>query len=144
MADEIIRGPKAVIECEQDIPCNPCMTCCTKNAITLNGESINSLPVLHEEKCNGCGICVASCPGMAIFVVDRDNGTVTFPYEFMPVPKEGDEIDATDRKGQYVCKGIVKNVMYTSKFDHTNVVTISIPKEFVDQVRGMKIIREGV
>ncbi|MCQ2546510.1 MAG: 4Fe-4S binding protein [Clostridia bacterium] len=144
MEGKVIIGPKAVIECTEDIPCNPCMTCCAKHAISLDGDSINSLPVLDDEKCNGCGICVASCPGMAIFVVDVNEGTVALPYEFIPIPEEGQEIDATDRQGKFVCKGIVQKIMYTDKFDHTNVVTIKIPKEYVNDVRGMKIIKEGV
>ena len=50
MAGEVIRkkGPKAVIECKQDIPCNPCTTCCAFKAITFAG-SISSLPELDEE-----------------------------------------------------------------------------------------------
>ena len=143
MDGKVIKGPKAVIECTEDIPCNPCMTCCAKHAITLDGETINSLPTIEEEKCSGCGICVASCPGMAIFVVDEDAGTVAFPYEFLPVPEKGQVIEATDRKGSVVCSGTVENVMYTPAFDHTRVVTIKIPKQYVNEVRGIKMIKEG-
>ncbi|MBR4024904.1 MAG: 4Fe-4S binding protein, partial [Firmicutes bacterium] len=65
MAEEMIRkGPKAVIECTEDIPCNPCSTCCNFGAITIEG-SISELPCLDEEKCTGCGLCIPACPGMA-------------------------------------------------------------------------------
>ena len=67
MEGEVIRkkGPKAVIDCKQDIPCNPCTTCCAFKAITFAG-SISSLPELDEEKCIGCGICFKYCPANAI------------------------------------------------------------------------------
>ena len=61
------KGPVAVIECVQEIPCNPCQAACPKKAITI-GENITHLPVLDQEVCIGCGICISRCPGLAIFV----------------------------------------------------------------------------
>ena len=148
MAGEVIRkkGPKAVIECKQDIPCNPCTTCCAFKAITFAG-SISSLPELDEEKCIGCGICVARCPGMAIFVVDEDysetEGLVSFAHEFLPMPVVGQQIQATDRQGKVVCNGTVHKVMQSDAFDCTAVVTICIPKEHLQEVRGMKRLERG-
>ncbi len=138
------RGPLAVIECTEDIPCNPCTTCCAQKAITFEG-SINSLPKLDEDKCTGCGICVARCPGMAIFVVDREYSEteclVSFPHEFLPMPQAGEEIVASDRQGKPVCAGTVHRVVRPESFDGTAVVTIKIPKEYADQVRGIRTER---
>lgn len=58
-----------VIECSQNIPCNPCEAACPHHAITV-GEPITNLPIVDQEKCIGCGLCVAKCPGQAIFLVD--------------------------------------------------------------------------
>ncbi len=65
----IKRGSVAIIECFQDIPCNPCEMKCPRNAIKV-GIPITNLPELDEEKCSGCGLCVPWCPGLAIFILN--------------------------------------------------------------------------
>ena len=136
-----LTGPVAVIECTEDIPCDPCATCCTRKAITFEG-SINSIPRLEESKCNGCGICVAKCPGMAIFVVDEsfseEEGLVSFPHEFLPMPKTGDGVWAADRSGSAVCEGIVHKVINPKNFDGTAVVTVRVPRQYLSEVRGIR------
>jgi Fe-S-cluster-containing hydrogenase component 2 len=135
------KGPVAVIECVQEIPCNPCEKACPFGAITV-GDNITNLPVLDEEKCTGCGVCVAQCPGLAIFTVDMSysdtEAIVGFPFEYLPVPKVGEEVEAVSREGKIICKGIVKTVKNPSKFKNTNVIQIKIPIEFVNDVRGIK------
>ena len=54
------RGPVAVIECVQQIPCNPCEKACPFGAIEI-GPDITQLPRLDLEKCRGCGICADLC-----------------------------------------------------------------------------------
>ena len=84
--ERLKKGPVAVIECCQNIPCNPCETACKFGAITV-GDLITNLPVLDESKCVGCGVCLTKCPGLAIFVVDKskDMATVSFPFEYLPL-----------------------------------------------------------
>ncbi len=139
--DRYAKGPVAVIECVQEIPCNPCEAACKFGAIMI-GDPITNLPVLSEEKCSGCGICVSKCPGLAIFVVNKaytqHTATVSFPYEYFPTPKEGMCVKAVDRKGEYLCDAVVIKVMNPKSFDHTPVVTIEIPKELSDEVRSMQ------
>ena len=60
----------AIIECVQEIPCNPCVDVCPFDAISM--ESINAPPIVDYEKCTGCAQCVAICPGLAIFVVKTE------------------------------------------------------------------------
>jgi len=43
--DRLAKGPVAVIECVQNIPCNPCEAACPARAITV-GQPITALPVL--------------------------------------------------------------------------------------------------
>jgi Fe-S-cluster-containing hydrogenase component 2 len=135
------KGPVAVIECIQEIPCNPCEAACIRGAISI-GEPITKLPLLEEEKCSGCGLCIAKCPGLAIFVVDKTysdtEATVSFPYEYTPLPKENQEAEAVNRAGEVMCKGKVVKVLNPQAFDKTAVVTLAIPKEFADEVRSMK------
>lgn len=79
-------GVHPVMECTQNIPCNPCQDACPKGCISI-GAKITSLPVVVENsQCVNCGMCVASCSGQAIFLVDEtyEDGyaSVTLPYEF--------------------------------------------------------------
>ena len=50
------KGIHPVIECTQNIPCNPCQDACPKKCISI-GSNITSLPiVLEDSQCIGCGI----------------------------------------------------------------------------------------
>lgn len=135
------KGPVAVIECIQEIPCNPCETACKQNAIKI-GQPITTLPVLDEDACTGCGVCIAKCPGLAIFLVDKTysatEATVSFPYEYTPLPEKDEVVEAVNRAGQIVCKGKVVKVLNPKSFDRTPVVTLAIMKEYADDVRSMK------
>ena len=135
------EGRVAVIECVQEIPCNPCESACRFGAITV-GEPITNLPVLDGEKCTGCGACVAACPGQAIFLINyaysQTEAEVSFPFEYLPLPEQGDEVDAVNRSGEVVCKGTVTSLRMPPSYKNTCVVTIAVPKEYADEVRSMK------
>ncbi len=136
------QGPVAVIECHQEIPCNPCELACKFGAIEI-GEPITNVPILNEEKCTGCGLCLPQCPGLAIFLIDKsyspDKSTVAFPYEYKHIPKKGDMVDAVDRQGNYLCKAEVVKVLQLEKFDKTPIVTISVLDKYIDDARNIKI-----
>ncbi len=135
------KGPVAVIECVQEIPCNPCESACKFGAIKI-GTPITNLPKIQEDNCTGCGVCVSKCPGLAIFIVNKaysdTEATVSFPYEYFPTPAEGEEWEAVNRQGVVQCKGKIVKVMNPKAFDRTPVVTVAIPKEFADEVRSVK------
>lgn len=135
------KGPVAIIECIQEIPCNPCEASCKFQAIDMGG-SITNLPHLEDSKCAGCGICVAQCPGLAIFIVDKTysdtQGTVAFPYEYHPVPEKGQAVEAVNRSGQVVCQATVVKVQNPKSFDRTPVVTVAVPLDKVEEVRSIK------
>lgn len=134
------KGPVVVIECAENIPCNPCQTSCPQGAITV-GEPITNLPCVDPEKCIGCGQCVAVCPGLAIFVLNAHyapgRASVMFAYEYLPVPAKGDVVQAVDRAGSPVCDAIVEKVVAAKSYDMTRVITISIPVEHIEDVRGI-------
>lgn len=132
-------GVHPVMECSQNIPCNPCQDACPRHCIRI-GVHITSLPVVDESaQCVGCGLCVAACSGQAIFLIQEDYepgyGTVTIPYEFLPLPQKGEQGYGLDRSGQCVCEAQVMEVKTAKVFDHTNLLTIKVPVDMVDKAR---------
>lgn len=136
------KGPIAVVECYQNIPCNPCYTSCKLGAMKELVD-INDKPQVDPDKCIGCGICVSHCPGLAIFIVDESysetEACVRIPYEFSPLPKEGQFVTGTDRAGAPVCRAKVVKVQLTKEMDRTPVIWLSVPKELSMTVRCLKI-----
>jgi len=135
------KGPIAILECVQEIPCNPCEDACPFGAIHV-GSPITNIPTLAEEKCTGCGVCVAQCPGLAIFIIDKTysttEATVSFPFEYFPLPEKGDTVQAVNRACEFVCDAKVIKIINIKKHDHTPVITIAVPKEFADSVRSIR------
>jgi Fe-S-cluster-containing hydrogenase component 2 len=139
--ERMAKGPVAIIECFQNIPCNPCATSCPQKAIR-EFEDINDMPDFDPEACNGCSICVANCPGLAIFVVDDTfsdaESLLKLPYEFSPLPKAGQEVELLDRSGQSVGRGRVHRVQNPPSFDKTAVIQVIVPKGMEREVRFIK------
>jgi Fe-S-cluster-containing hydrogenase component 2 len=138
--ERLARGACAILECFEEIPCDPCVEACPRGAITI-GKNINSIPQINFETCNGCGLCISFCPGLAIFVIDKSKkeGLVTLPYEFIPLPQKGSIVDGLSREGEYICKAEVKRVLNRKEQDRTAIITISIPPEFVLDVRHIRV-----
>lgn len=132
-------GIHPVIECTQNIPCNPCQDACSRGCIQIGAE-LTSLPCIDNSKeCSGCGMCVASCSGQAIFLVKEDAGggfaEVTMPYEFLPLPKAGEKGTALDRSGKPVCECEVVALRSSPAYDKTNLLTIRVPAEMSMRAR---------
>lgn len=138
--ERLAKGPVVVIECYQNIPCNPCFTACNRNAI-LEFEDINDLPRINDENCNGCGLCISKCPGLAIMVVDAtysdEEALIKIPYEFLPLPNEKEIVKGLDREGKYVCDVRVEKVLNSKALDRTPVISIAVPKEYIKVVRNI-------
>jgi Fe-S-cluster-containing hydrogenase component 2 len=136
--ERIKKGPVAMAECFQCIPCNPCYTSCPRGAIKPLID-INERPKINHEQCNGCGICIANCPGLAIFVIDGsysdDKATIKIPYELLPLPQACTQVTATDRSGKPLCKAKVLRVVNTPSQDKTAIVWLEVPYEFIMQAR---------
>jgi Fe-S-cluster-containing hydrogenase component 2 len=98
---------------------------------------------VNFDNCNGCGLCISKCPGLAIFVIDETysetQATVSLPFEFLPLPHEGEEVDLLDRSGKKVGKGKVLKVRNGKYEDRTPVITVAVPKELSMVVRNIKV-----
>lgn len=139
------KGPVVIVECVEKIPCNPCVDACSKKAITIEG-SITNIPKVDFDKCNGCTVCIARCPGLAIFVVNKNynqkESAISLPYEFLPRPKIGDIVNGLDRNGKILCQAHVIKVLDAKGLDRCAVVTITIPKRFYNRIRFIKLKQE--
>ena len=136
------KGAVAMIECFQNIPCNPCSTACKRGAIQEFSD-INDLPQINFDVCTGCGLCISRCPGRAIFVIDEtyspEEAAISLPYEFLPLPEKGDRVDLLNRSGQKVGIGTVLNVRNGKYEDKTPVVKVAVPKDMIMVVRNIRV-----
>lgn len=142
-SDEVMnKGPAVVIECVQEIPCDPCEDVCKKKVIVV-GKPITNLPKLvNVENCTNCGQCVLACPGLAIFIVDKtyskDRTLITIPYELIPLPEVGEKVIGLDRSGNEVCDAEIIKVQTNKKFNNTSLVKLAVPKKYTEEVRFFK------
>jgi Fe-S-cluster-containing hydrogenase component 2 len=139
-------GPVVMVECIENIPCNPCAYACPRKAITIEGE-LTDTPKVDFSKCNGCTLCIAKCPGLALFVVhkgfSKTEATVTLPYELLPRPETGSSVACLDRAGRAVCRGRVVKVLDSKALNRCAVVTVAVPKRYWSAVRGIRVGRKG-
>lgn len=136
----LARGPVVIIECFQRIPCDPCAISCKLGAIKPF-KDINDLPIVDFDKCTGCGICISSCPGLAIFVIDMnysdEKSLIRLPHEMLPLPEKGEDVYALDRAGSIL--GKVKVVRVLKIKNKTNIISLEVPKSMVMKVRSIKM-----
>lgn len=136
----IKKGMVALIECEQEIPCNPCETSCPQNAIKI-GIPITNIPELDGDACVGCGLCIAGCPGLAIFMVDMTFSETTalavIPYEYLPQLEKDDRVTVKNRDGEPIGTGVIHKAVYNTKTDKTTVLYIEVDKSIAEEVRAV-------
>ena len=126
-----LKKPKAILECFEAIPCNPCATSCPFDAILIE-DGMNQKPTLDIEKCTGCGQCVIACPGLAISVMQLFDHQAQFkiPYEFLPYPQKGEIWHGLNRNGDVICDAHIKSVS-TLKHVKTALVTVVIDQAYM-------------
>jgi len=134
------QGPVVIIECFQKIPCDPCAISCKLGAIKPF-KDINDLPIVDFDKCTGCGICISSCPGLAIFVIDvnysEEKSLIKLPHEMLPLPEKGEDVYALDRDGSILSKAKVVRVLKIK--NKTHIISLEVPKSTVMKVRSIKV-----
>lgn len=108
--------------------------------------NISAKPTFDESKCNGCGICLTRCPGLAIFIVDFSyslaEAMVKIPYEFCPLPESGEEVEALDRAGKFA--GVAHVLRVQQQANKTTVLWLIVPKEIALDVRNIRRKREAI
>ncbi len=137
-------GRQVIIECHQRIPCNPCEEACRRGSIRV-GADINDLPSYAGSDCDGCGVCLTRCPGLAIFLADADysetEAEVTLTYEMLPVPEKGQTWWALDREGCFLGEARITRVRSAKSFDRKHLVSFAVEKELAGRARH--VVRPG-
>ena len=140
--ERLAKGPVAITECFQNIACNPCTQACPRKAISMTPD-INALPHVDNDACNGCGTCIARCPGLAIFVVDmtysEDMALVKLPFEFLPVPQQGQFVCGLNRAGEEQGWFEVVRTVSGGKENMTWVISLAVPKALAMEVRNIRV-----
>jgi len=137
--ERLAKGPVAIIECTEDIPCDPCVEACKPGAISK--ESLITPPIIDYEKCTGCTLCIDICPGLAIFAVNMNyeegKALVSIPYEMLPLPKKGEKLGALGRSGKRV--GEAEVIKTRKGRGGTYIVSIAVDRELAMEARSIKM-----
>jgi len=131
-------GPVPIIECPEEIPCDPCCENCPAGAIEMEG--VTALPEVNYDRCTGCGICMEVCPGLAIFMIDASSEEVrlTLPFEF-PLPEIGETVTTLNRQGEPVGTTTVKEIKPRQESaGDTPTVTVEVTDTEARQVRNIR------
>jgi len=137
------EGVFPVLHCMQEIPCNPCMTCCPKDLIGTSGHPIMGLPEFHGE-CIGCEKCVAVCPGLAVTLVDfrksSDKPLVTIPFELGEwLLESGSEVTVTGWEGSVLGRAVIAGWKRAAGFPHTILLKLETPADIACRTAGVVI-----
>ncbi len=144
-----LDGVFPVFHCLQEIPCNPCANVCPKNLIHINEEDIRHLPqfdIGRIDECIACGRCVATCPGLAISLVDfrkREGcALVSLPVEQdNPNIEVGKQIEVTDIDGRNLGVFTIEKIKEVAGFkDGTRLLSFEAPSELAKQISGFRLI----
>ncbi len=139
--ERLKKGPVAMTECVQDIPCNPCFEVCPVKAIEM--PEINHRPIVNFDKCIGCTLCMQVCPGLAIFMLDKskEKPRVTIPYELLPMPERGDSVVLIDRNGNDMGEGKVVGLLFPDKKYRSALVTVEVDDErLLYEARNLRVV----
>lgn len=142
-------GVFPVFHCLQEIPCNPCANVCPKDLIFIDEADIRHLPHFDLERideCIACGRCVATCPGLAISLVDfrkcEGSALVSLPVEQdNPNIEVGKPIQTTDIEGRILGELTIDKIKSVAGLkDGTRLISFEAPVELAKRISGFRII----
>jgi sarcosine oxidase, subunit alpha len=145
-SDDNLAGVTPIIHCTQEIPCDPCASVCPNGLFYVDPEDIRAVPVFMGDNycCVVCERCVAGCPGLAITLVDyrsnSDYPTVSIPYEFTrETISKHDIVTVMNTAGDPLGELPVMSVHKIPRSDRTLIIQVQAPKEYAQQIAGVKV-----
>ena len=110
-------------------------------------KSMVAAKVAYAEVCSGQDVLQG--PGTVLdhgyLLIDEslpeDRASVMMPYEYRPLPVEGDVVTALDRAGHKLGDAKVIAVRQTKKMDQTATVTIEVPRDWSMRARAIRLKR---
>jgi len=145
------EGVFPIFHCDQEVPCNPCISVCPENAIRTERDEITGLPYLTDiGLCKGCLSCLAICPGVAVTLVDfrkdREFPTVTITYEIRREKVEkGNRVPITDKDGAILGHYTVERVISNpKKYPGTLLVQVKMEKGAAKKAAGIWVQEDQI
>lgn len=145
------EGIFPVFHCVQEIPCDPCASACSEQAIYVDPADIRRLPIFIAEalgrECIGCERCVTICPGQAITLVDYrkdpEHPVVTIPYELAREDiKVGGAVTVLDIDGAVLGNVEVTAIHAGKVHDRTVAVKVRAPRSIARKIAGIRAREE--
>jgi glycine/D-amino acid oxidase-like deaminating enzyme/Pyruvate/2-oxoacid:ferredoxin oxidoreductase delta subunit/bacterioferritin-associated ferredoxin len=145
----------AIINCDEDIPCNPCAISCKFDSIKIN-KNITQQPTINYELCKGCGLCLPKCPGRAIRMLQYNftdtESLLTIPFEFEPYPKQNQKVSIVNYDGNFLANGTIQKTKPPKSKTDCGTISIIIPKKHAfdgimiqikpDETKNTKLTKE--
>jgi len=146
--EELTETFRPIIQCFQEIPCNPCTSVCSRDAIQLEGKNGNimDIPYYKGSDCTGCGLCVLICPGLAISLakkLDNQFAEVVLPHEFIPTFEVGGKVKVTDKDGNLLEEAEVLKLRFNKKYK-THLVNLKTSLANAVKIAGIRVQDESV
>lgn len=125
---------KAILECYEEIPCNPCATSCPVGAIAIE-PNIHAQPHINLDICTGCAICVAICPGLSIMLakLSEDKAYFKIPYEMNEVFEKGMRVHALNRSGEKIGEARILSVTETKQGVKTKLIEVEVDRTLLHE-----------
>lgn len=130
-----------IIDCPERIACDVCEKACPRQVIRVGESSVNIPRASNAGDCVGCGLCVAQCPGQAIFLLNDDfsesEACIMLPYELPETPVIGTRLHAVDNEGRRLGAARVVRVRRHPDFDKTELLEVAVRKDLARRTRGV-------
>ncbi|MEA3500396.1 MAG: FAD-dependent oxidoreductase, partial [Candidatus Marinimicrobia bacterium] len=136
-----------IIYCDQEIPCNPCVSVCPNDSIKLDKKIGNILDIpKFKGGCSGCTKCVTTCPGLAITLakkIDEKHAEVMLPYEFIMNYSIGEKIPLTNMDGKFLETGEILKIRYLKK-KKMYLINVKTSLENGNKIAGIRVQDESI